>query len=343
MNFLQIFFIISGIIILLFSIDIAKKKKFNALHFLVFISIWFGLLIFTIFPNTLNSFWLFFGLQRWADALVYAGIIFLVYFSLLLLRKTEENSENMTSLIREMALQNSEKKIISWKEIILIRAFNEWPIIAKTIQEVLNAWYKNILIINDGSSDNTVSEIMSLNSENITLLQHYKNRWWWAALETWFEYIRRYSDVKYIITFDADGQHDVSDIAKVEWYLKDHKSIDVLIGSRFMGKKQIGMPITRKMILKLGIIFTFFLSNITLSDSHNGFRVFRRKVLDEVYLTNDDMSYASELIDIISSKKIAFKEIPVHIKYTQYSLEKGQKNGNAINIALRMIWNKFFK
>ena len=55
------------------------------------------------------------------------------------------------------------------------------------------------------------------------------------------------------------------------------------------------------------------------------------------------MSYASELVDIISSKKISYMEIPVNIKYTEYSLSKWQKNSNAIYIALKMIWNKFFK
>jgi len=55
------------------------------------------------------------------------------------------------------------------------------------------------------------------------------------------------------------------------------------------------------------------------------------------------MGHASEIIDIISSKKIKFAEVPVTIKYTDYSLKKGQSSSNAINIALRFIWNKFFR
>ncbi|MDR0772061.1 MAG: hypothetical protein LBF15_03280 [Candidatus Peribacteria bacterium] len=55
------------------------------------------------------------------------------------------------------------------------------------------------------------------------------------------------------------------------------------------------------------------------------------------------MSHASEIVDIISVEKIKYKEVPVTIKYTDYSLGKGQKSSNAINIALRTIWNKFFR
>jgi hypothetical protein len=48
-------------------------------------------------------------LERGADALVYTSIIFLFYFVLLLLRKTEANREELTRLIRELAISNAKK------------------------------------------------------------------------------------------------------------------------------------------------------------------------------------------------------------------------------------------
>jgi hypothetical protein len=109
MNLLQIFFIISGVVILLVAIDIARRERFNALHFFVFLSVGLGLLLFTFFPGTLNFLGRIFGLARGADALVYGGIIFLFYFVLLLLRKTESNREELTRIIRELALENAKK------------------------------------------------------------------------------------------------------------------------------------------------------------------------------------------------------------------------------------------
>lgn len=344
MTLLQIFFIVSGIIIFVLAFDIAKRQKFNALHFIVFLLIWIGLFTFSLFPNILNLFWELFGVQRWADVLVYGSVIFLVYFSLLLLRKVEWSNSNITQLIRELSIENSEKRVISGKELILIRAYNEWKVIKKTIDELIDKWYNNILIINDWSTDNTRKIISKYkNNTGIIILNHLKNRWGWAALETAFEYIRRYANVDYIVNFDADWQHDVKDLEDVKKHIHDHPKVDVFLGSRFMWKRTIGMPFWRKIILKLWILFTAFISQIKLTDAHNGFRVFRSNIIDRVHLTIDDMWYASELVDIISTEKIPYKEIPVTIKYTEYSLDKWQKNGNAIKIALKIIWNKFFK
>jgi len=64
------------------------------------------------------------------------------------------------------------------------------------------------------------------------------------------------------------------------------------------------------------------LSHIKLTDAHNGYRVFRKEVLDNIHLSIDVMGYASELIDIIATKKINFLEVPVHILYTDYSIAK---------------------
>jgi len=339
---LQIFFIISWVIILILAIEIAKKQKFNALHFFVFIFIWIWLLTFTFFPKILNWIWNIFGLQRWADLLVYITIIFLVYFVLLLLRKIEENRENITNLIREIAIQNSEKKEIYWETLFLIRVYNEEKVLKQTINEILNNWYKNILVVNDWSTDNSLN-ILKWFWEKIILLNHYKNRWWWAALETGFEYIRRYWKTKFVCSFDSDWQHNIKDLQKFLNVFSENNNIDIVFWSRFITKTNTNIWILRKIILKLWIIFTFFISNIKLTDSHNWYRVFRTKIINEIYLTIDDMAYASELMDIISMKKINFMEVPVNIKYSDYSIKKWQKNSNAIKIALKMIWNKFFK
>ena len=107
MNLLQIFFIISWIIITILAFDVAKKQKFNALHFVVFFLVWGWLLVFTFFPWILNLIWNIFWIPRWADVLVYSSIIFLLYFVLLLLRKVEKNQEDITKLLKEITLLES--------------------------------------------------------------------------------------------------------------------------------------------------------------------------------------------------------------------------------------------
>lgn len=273
---------------------------------------------------------------------MYISIIFLLYFSLLLLNKVEKNKEDITRMIREFAIEKSKQEIISWEICFLVRVYNEESVISQTLEIILSGWYNNILVVNDGSTDNSRS-ILEKYKEKIILLNHYKNRWAGAALETGFEYLRRYGNMKYICTFDIDGQHQLKDIeAFLQEFQKD-KNLEVVLGSRFITKTNTNISFIRKWVLKLGIIFTFFISNIRLTDSHNGYRVFKKEVLDKIKLTIDDMSYASEIVDIIATKKIKFKEIPVDILYTDYSLSKWQSSTNAINIALKTIWYKFFK
>jgi len=232
MTLLQFFFIISGIIILILWIDISKKQKFNALHFLVFLGVGGWLLIFTFFPNILNKLWNIFGVARWADVLVYGSIIFLLYFVLLLLSKHVENKDSITGLIRELAIENSPKKIIEWKEVFVIPCYNEAEVIEETLNNILENWYKNILVVNDGSKDNS-RNILENFWDKIILLNHLKNRGQWAALETWFEYLRRYWKVDYIVCFDADWQHSLEDLKKFEEVLDKNKDIDIVFGSRF--------------------------------------------------------------------------------------------------------------
>lgn len=342
MNLLQIFLIISWIIMLIISIDVAKKRKFNALHFLVFIWVGAGLISFTFFPNALNTFWSFFWLQRWADLLVYSSIIFLMYFSLLLLNKVEQTKEDFTKLIREIAIANSNKQIIEWEISFVMAAYNEGKVIADTIENLLKNNYTNIIVVNDGSKDTTLW-VLELYKEKITILTHYKNRGQWAALETGFEYLRRYGKVKYVCTYDADGQHQLSDIQKFLQAYKDDNLLQVVLGSRFITKTNTNVTLSRKIILKLWILFTFFISNIKLTDSHNGYRMLKIEALKDISITIDGMWHASEIVDIISTKHLRFKEIPVDILYTDYSKSKWQSSWNAINIALKTIWYKFFR
>lgn len=343
MNLLQIFLTLSGVIIFLLWIDVARRQKFNAIHFIVFIWIGLWLLVFTFFPSVLNSLGSVFWLQRGADLLVYSAIIFLIYMALLTLRKSEEQSDMITEMIREMALENSSKSLFSSNIVFLVRTYNEWTVIWETVQSILDAWYSDVLIVDDGSKDDTYDQLKPLLNSHIVYLKHIKNRGAWSALETGFEYIRRYGKGEFICCFDADGQHSIKDIQKFLTVFEKHPKVQIVFGSRFIEKTNSNIPFLRRIILKLAIVFTFFLSHIKLSDAHNGFRVFRREALNQIHLTIGWMGYASELIDIIAAKRIPFKEVPVDIKYTDYSLSKWQKNSNAVNVALKFIWSKFFK
>ncbi len=346
MSLLEVFFMVSGVIIFFLALDIARKEKFNALHFFVFLLIGSGLLIFTFFPQVLDVLGKIFWLQRGADVLVYGSIVFLLYFVLLLLSKVEGNKHSITQIIREQAIEQSDKKRIWGEQVFLVRVYNEGTVLEDTIDSILQEGYKNILLVDDGSRDDSWNIIQKYSKKysGIHALRHFQNRGAGAALETGFEYLRRYGDIKYVINFDADGQHRVDEAKKFLQAFKKYPHIKIIFGSRFFKKEGThNIPFTRKIVLQLGKVFTRIISGARLSDSHNGYRGFHMDAIESIHLTADSMAYASELIEQIMQKKIPYAEVPVDIIYTSYSLQKWQKTSNAIFIGMHTIWTKFFK
>lgn len=112
-------------------------------------------------------------------------------------------------------------------------------------------------------------KILEKFSDKICIVHHTINLGAGAALETGFEYLRRYGKVENIITFDADGQHSIEDAKKMLETLKKNPEIKVLFGSRFLGEKKSNTPIIRRCTLLLGRIFTYLISGVFLTDAHN--------------------------------------------------------------------------
>jgi len=219
---------------------------------------------------------------------------------------------------------------------ILIPAFNEGGKIGSVLAELKNAGYENIFVVNDGSKDDTEKIAREAGAE---VLNHIMNLGQGAALRTGLEYINEKYSPDIIVTFDADGQHRIEDIAKIiEPIIKE--DFDIVLGSRFL-KNKTKMPVLRKIILKAGIIFTNLLSNIKLTDTHNGLRALNKKAIDSIEITHRKMEHASDIIDEITKKKLRYKEVPVEIIYSEYSIGKGtNKNMDFIKIGIKMIIKK---
>ncbi len=229
--------------------------------------------------------------------------------------------------------------------LFLIRSYNESSRIIGVIESILATGFENILVIDDGSSDGTQTLLDDHFGRKIFFLRHVINRGAWAALETGFAFVRQeafHFGWEYIVTFDADGQHDIADIGRFMYFFEKHPTIDVVFGSRFIEKTDSNVPFVRRILLWGGKIFTALISWVKLTDAHNGYRMFRTAVVNRVQLTMDGMEYASELIDQIQEKGFHIGEVPVNIHYDSYTLAKGQRFGGAIRIAMRMIFKKFF-
>ena len=107
--------------------------------------------------------------------------------------------------------------------------------------------------MDDGSTDGTEVFLSDLiTHEKIHFVRHGTNRGAGAALETGFAYIRAMhmnNNWKYLVTFDADGQHDIKDIEHFTHAFKHDDSLDVVFGSRFIRKTNTNVPFLRRLLL----------------------------------------------------------------------------------------------
>lgn len=147
--------------------------------------------------------------------------------------------------------------------VFLIRSYNEATRIIDVIRAILRAGFTEILVVDDGSRDNT-QELLHDHLENrIHIVRHCMNRGGGAALETGFEYIRRHAiqyGWEYVVTFDADGQHKISDISQFIDTFIQFPDTDIVLGSRFIQKTETNVPLSRRLILWGGKIFTSIIS-----------------------------------------------------------------------------------
>ena len=354
MTKLQFLIIISSFIFLLFAIDWFQRKKFNALHFTIFFWGSSLLVIFWLNPHLLNQLWWNFWLNRWADLLVYLGLILLWYLYFELLNKSTKLNNNLTRLVSNISTKDIElpnRKFAEHKDrfVFLIRAYNESKTIWKVLQDIIDAWYKNILVVNDGSVDHTKKIVQKIQKvySSVALISHDINRGGWAANKTWFNFLKDVSsslEFDYVVTYDADDQMDIEDMKNFESILEKNTDTNIaLLWSRFVeGGKSTNMPTMRKIVLRWSKFITKIFNWVVVSDPHNGYRVIWIKALKKINIFSDDFTYASEILDWIKINHIPYFEVPVSIKYTDYSLSKWQKNLNAFKILIQLIYTKFF-
>ncbi len=219
---------------------------------------------------------------------------------------------------------------------VVIPAYNESACIAQVAREVREA-YPNVVVVDDGSSDNTAE---AAKAGATYVLRHPINRGQGAALQTGITFALQ-RGASHVVTFDADGQHRVEDIAALLAPLRAGEA-EIALGSRFLGDA-VDMPAARRRVLKLAVLFTRVVNRVELTDAHNGLRAFTRRAAERIDITLDRMAHASELIDQVRRSGLAYTEIPVQIRYTEYSLAKGQTSRGAFRIVLHYILGRVFQ
>lgn len=225
-----------------------------------------------------------------------------------------------------MAANTSQSFSDTW---LIIPCFNEGSVIQDVIENA-RATFPNIVAVNDGSSDNSATQISAGGAH---LVNHPVNLGQGASIQTGVEYARAQPGAQYFVTFDADGQHQVKDVLTMIDRLRN-EPVDIIVGTRFgrPRSKDDQVPWIKRLVLKTVVLLSPTTRKLGLSDAHNGLRVFNKTVADGMRIQMNGMSHASEIVSMIAHKGWRVSEEPVHILYTEYSMSKGQSLINGVNI-----------
>jgi len=219
---------------------------------------------------------------------------------------------------------------------VVIPAYNEGPCIEQVVREVRSE-YPHVVVVDDGSTDGTFDAARRCAPY---VLRHVVNRGQGAAIQTGIEFALR-RGAKFVVTFDADGQHRVEDIGAMVAPIS-RGECEITLGSRFLGGAE-SIPASRRRMLRLAVLFTRVVNRVNLTDTHNGLRAFSRRAADKINITLDRMAHASELIDQVRSSGFPFKEVPVQIRYTPYSVRKGQTARGAVKILVHYLLGRVLR
>ena len=195
------------------------------------------------------------------------------------------------------------------RALVIIPARNE----ATRIPGVIGSIRQNlpgceILVVEDGSTDDTVDGVRSTGARIVTLPI---NLGYGGAIRTGFHYAR---SKKYdcAITMDADGQHDPADLPTIVNALIQDGN-DLVIGSRFLGEATYSIPITRRLGMLLFSLITSAVVGKKITDTTCGFMGVSSRALPVVaeFCATDFPN--AELICIVSTNGFKVQEVPIRI------------------------------
>lgn len=225
---------------------------------------------------------------------------------------------------------------------VVIPAYNEGEYLLETIERVQSVSLENvdkeIIVVDDGSTDGTTEIINQLNrsdgsnrasngnntqgfslrTDNLKTIVQDQNQGKGAALRKGFERVE--GDV--VVVQDADLEYDPSDYSKLLEPIRTDQA-DVVYGSRFLGGARRAHYYRHYLGNKLLTMASNILTDMTLSDVETCYKMFRRSVLDSIDLEEDGFGFEPEFTAKVAANDFRVYEVPV--SYYGRTYEDGKK------------------
>lgn len=199
---------------------------------------------------------------------------------------------------------------------IIIPAFNEEKTIEETIKTLDQYFTDNgkdfeIIVIDDGSRDQTFEKAAVLSSSHIKVIKSSKNQGKGGALKFGYDH----SQGNPVVFFDSGLDFPVEQIQKFIQILNDN-NVDVVIGSKRHPQSKVDYPFARRIISFLAQLMVKIFFNLSVRDTQTGLKVFRRQVLEKVMPKMLVKRYAFDIEILALAQHYGFKiiEAPVNLK-----------------------------
>ncbi|MFA5932970.1 MAG: glycosyltransferase family 2 protein [Microgenomates group bacterium] len=215
---------------------------------------------------------------------------------------------------------------------IVVPAYNEESRIGSVLQDLIKTKIP-IIVIDDGSSDNTYKIVQS---NKVIPLKHKINLGKGAALKTGCEAAFSLG-VEGVIIMDSDGQHRVGDLDKFVAALETG-NYDVVFGSRNLS---FGVPFMRFVGNKFASVLVSFLFGIYVSDLICGYRAFTKKGYDNLKWQSSGYGVETEMVVRTGKLKLRFCEVPVETIY--FDKFKGVTILDAVGILFSVLKWRIYK
>ena len=216
---------------------------------------------------------------------------------------------------------------------LVVPLYNEAQVVREVIEDARRT-FPHIVVVDDGSRDDSAAQAEAAGA---VVVRHPINLGQGAALQTGIRYVLERTDARYLITFDADGQHSVADAVAMVAAAR-RENLAIVLGSRFLkGPSPVGW--LKRLVLATAAVVASRTTGMHLTDAHNGLRLLRRDAAEHLNLRQNRMAHASEIIRQLGATGLPWREFPVHIAYTEYSKAKGQSLLNSVNILVDLIFS----
>ncbi len=213
---------------------------------------------------------------------------------------------------------------------IVLPAYNEEETILPLIMDIkriLGERFNDfeVIVVNDGSTDNTAKIVSELNLHILKLVEHNRNEGLSESIKTGLLYaLKNFDENDIIVTMDADNTHSPGLIHRMSTFIEEGN--DVVIASRYRpGARVIGLTLARKTISFGGnMLLRLLFPTRGVKDYTSGYRAYRAGVLSKAFdlwensfINEPGFSCQVDILLKLRKMRVIMNEVPLILRYDQ--------------------------